>query len=229
MMKYLAVDSDVALANYEACAWAKRGIGMERVHDMTDGIKKLLTGEYLFVGINDDAVDFMPLLLTMGSVTNIPILIVTSSFDTATEVAALGNGADLYARWHKTSEENVASVLAHIAKKTAKKTPVQKVLVHNNLLLSPLQRCVFIKNERIDLTPHEYGLLNYLMANHGIVLTYKQIYSRVWGCKYTESAAKVIRSTVARLRKKTSADAREHGLIENVWGVGFGLSEHSAQ
>ncbi len=68
MIKYLAVDSDVDLANYEACEWAKHGIGMERVDNMTAAIQKLKTGEYLYVGINDDAVDFMPLLLKTFSI-----------------------------------------------------------------------------------------------------------------------------------------------------------------
>jgi len=74
-LKYLAVDSDIELAESEAVGWAKRGIVMNRVDNMTDGIKMLMTDEYLYVGINDDAVDFMPLLRTMRSITSTPILI----------------------------------------------------------------------------------------------------------------------------------------------------------
>ena len=96
-MIYLAVDSDVGLANSEAAVWkTTRGIGMERVDNMTEGIEKLLSNEYLYIGINSDAVDFMPLLRTMRSVTHTPILIVTGNFNTDDEVAALEAGADLY-------------------------------------------------------------------------------------------------------------------------------------
>jgi len=82
---------------------------MERVDNMTEGIEKLLLNEYLYVGINSDAVDFMPLLRTMRSVTHTPLLIVTGNFKTEDEVAALERGADLYARWHQTTEGSLGS------------------------------------------------------------------------------------------------------------------------
>jgi DNA-binding response OmpR family regulator len=220
-MKYLAVDSNIELANSEAAVWAERGISMDRVDNMTEGIEKLMYRDYLYVGINSDAVDFMPLLSTMRGVTNTPILIVTSNFTTETEVAALENGADLYARWHENAEGNVASVLAHISRIAKRDTPPCKVMVHRNLLLAPSQRSVFVGNERIDLTRLEFDVLLFLMANHGIVLGYGQIYSAVWNEEYDEAANEVVRGAVKRLRAKISDDAIGNSLIETVWGVGY--------
>jgi DNA-binding response OmpR family regulator len=220
-MKYLAIDSDVALANREAAAWKQRGIGMDRVDNMTDALKKLMANEYLYVGINGDVIDFMPLLKTMSTITNIPLLIVTSRFTTETEVAALRNGADLYARWHKSTEDNIASVLAHVARKSDRKTPPQKIHICCDVVLSPFLRSVFVKNRRVELTRLEFDLLQYLMFNHDIVLTYQQIYSRVWGNEYEATADGIIKSTMKRLRKKIGNDYRTYRMIENVRGIGF--------
>jgi len=115
--KCLAVDSDIENAKLYVFEWAEHNVKMDRADDMAEAIQHLLSfNDYIFVGINGDAVDFMPLLKKMRSITNTQIMIVTSDFTTEKEIAALENGADLYARWHKNPKGNVASVLAHIAR-----------------------------------------------------------------------------------------------------------------
>lgn len=52
-IKYLAVDSNVQLANSEAVVWLQRGIEMERADNIREAIQKLsINDEYLYVGIN---------------------------------------------------------------------------------------------------------------------------------------------------------------------------------
>ena len=72
-IKYLNIDTDLDIAYAHADIWAERGIGIDRVDNITEGIKLLMRNDYLFVGINADVIDFMPLLSTMRSVTNNPI------------------------------------------------------------------------------------------------------------------------------------------------------------
>ena len=80
-IRYLAIDSDIELANSEAVAWAKHGIEMDRVDNMVEAIQRLMyNDDYIYIGINSDAVDCMPLLSMMASITNTPILIATSTF-----------------------------------------------------------------------------------------------------------------------------------------------------
>ena len=218
------IDSDLDIAYKHADIWAVFDVGIDRVDNMIDGIKLLMQGDYLFVGINGDAVDFMPLLSTMRSVTNTPIFIVTGSFSTEKEVAALNNGADLYARWHDTPEDNIASVRAHIARKTERHKTPHKVLVYRDLLVSPFQRNVFVGNEKIDLTRQEFDLLHYMMEHQRQVLTFEQIYRTVWNYEYEESANDVVRSAIKRLRKKISGEDSDNSYIKNVRDVGYKLS-----
>ena len=219
-LKYLAVDSDIELAESEAVGWAKRGIVMNRVDNMTDGIKMLMTDEYLYVGINDDAVDFMPLLRTMRSITSTPILIATNNFCTDREVAALRNGTDLFAPFHKTTEGNIDSVLAHILRISEEiKTP-RKALVFNDLLISPALYQVFIKNTEVPITKKEFDIICYLADNQGLLLTYSQIISYVWGADNTTDD--VLWTHIKRIRKKFSEASPCHeNVIENVHGFGY--------
>ena len=198
---------------------------MECADSMTEAIKKLLTNEYICVGINADAIDFMPLLSTMRSVTNIPILIATGNFSTEKEVAALNSGADLYARWHESPEDNVSSVLSHIARKTARNATPRKIIAYRNLIIAPAQRYAFIDNEPLELTRHEFDLLLCLLDYQGRVLSYMQIYRTVWNDEYNDSSYEAIKGLMKRLRKKLAESNASQIDIENVRGIGYRLPE----
>jgi len=193
---------------------------------MTEGIEKLLFNEYLYVGINSDAVDFMPLLRTMRSVTHTPLLIVTGNFKTEDEVAALERVADLYARWHQTTEGNIASVLAHVTRIAEQRTtplPPSNVMVDKMLLIAPLQQSVFIGNIQLDLTVKEFDILYMLMSNRGCVFSPEQIYQEIWGLNFDNNANEVIRTMIKRLRQKLQVHPQspEPGYIINIREVGY--------
>ena len=225
-LKCLAVDSDLNIASVHTLAWAKHGITMDCAKNMTEAIHMLQSiqpWEYIFVGINGDVIDFMPLLSTMRSVTNTFIMIATSHFTTEKEIEALKNGADLYARWHNSPDDNVSSVLAHIARKTKRDDVLDKVLIHNDIILAPSQHYAFIGNKPLDLTPHEFDLLHFFIANAGRVLAYGQIFSAVWNEEYDNSAYSTIKSMVQRLRKKIAKAGGNRINIQNKWGIGYKL------
>jgi len=226
--KYLAVDGDVELANSEAAVWAKLNIGMDLAINMTQGIEKLLKrNDYLYIGINSDTVDFLPLLKAMRSVTNIPIIISTTNFTTEMEVAALERGADLFIRWNKNTEENIASVLAHITRLNERnKTLYQqsKIIVYNDLLLAPLQQCVYVDNQKIMLTEKECSVLYLLMTNNGCIFTPKEIYNEVWKSEFNESSKAIIWKTIKNLRKKINNGQKSSRYITTMRNVGYSFN-----
>lgn len=222
----MAIDSDIDNADYYVTEWAERGVSMDRVDNMTEGIEKLLSDKYIFVGINGDAVDFMPLLNTMRSVTYTPIMIVTGDFTTEKEIAALDSGADLYARWHNSPEGNVSSVLAHITRLAVRSQmppPDSKIIVYKKLLIAPLQQSVFIGNNKLDLTSKEFDVLYMFMSNPGCVFSPEQIYNEVWGLRFNNTTKEVIRTMMKRLRQKLQIDPQssEFEYIKNIRDVGY--------
>ena len=231
VLKCLAVDSNLDIAGSYAQAWAEHGVDMERVGTMTDAIQKLMLNDYIFVGINGDCTDFMPLLKIMRSVTKTPIFIATSRFETETEIAALNNGADLYARWHGDIESNIASVLAHIERLSKScrchLNAPHKVLVYMDLIVAPSQYAVYRQDTPIELTRQEFELLHYLVLNKGIVLTYEQIHSVIWKDMFDASSSELIKHTVKRIRKKISDEDNENCYIENVRGIGYRLNHYT--
>ena len=54
------------------------------------------------------------------------------------------------------------------------------ILSVSGLEINLQQRRIFYNNQEIRFTVKEYGILCLLVANKGQIVTYKQIYQRVW-------------------------------------------------
>src|SRR5207253_3150827 len=76
------------------------------------------------------------------------------------------------------------------------------------------------RGERIELTPTEFNLLHFLLANNGRVLSKQQILDNVWQYDFNGDAS-VVETYVYYLRKKI--DVVEPPLIHTVRGVGYTL------
>jgi two-component system OmpR family response regulator len=74
--------------------------------------------------------------------------------------------------------------------------------------------------ELIDLSPTEYKLLRYLLANAGRVLSKAQILDHVWEYDFGGEAT-VVETYISYLRKKV--DRFDPPLIHTVRGVGYAL------
>lgn len=64
------------------------------------------------------------------------------------------------------------------------------------------KRKVYRNNQEIKLTVKEYKILCFLVANRNRVLTYEQIYQRVWGEDAIGNESNAVGCHVRNLRKK---------------------------
>jgi two-component system copper resistance phosphate regulon response regulator CusR len=80
---------------------------------------------------------------------------------------------------------------------------------------------------RIELTPKEYGLLDYLASHPGRVLSRTMIVEHVWDQSF-EGLTNIVDVYVRHLRAKVD-DMFPLKLIRTVRGVGYKLSEDEGQ
>ena len=73
----------------------------------------------------------------------------------------------------------------------------------------------------IELTPTEYHLLRYLLANAGRVVSKAQILDHVWRYDFNGDAS-VVETYISYLRKKLDR-AGEPPLIQTVRGFGYAI------
>jgi two-component system, OmpR family, copper resistance phosphate regulon response regulator CusR len=100
-------------------------------------------------------------------------------------------------------------------------TPADMVLRIEDLELSRVEHTVKRSGRKIELTPKEFALLEYLMRNAGQRVTRAEIIERVWNLSFN-TMTNVVDVYINYLRKKVDA-ASDRKLIHTIRGIGYQL------
>lgn len=90
-----------------------------------------------------------------------------------------------------------------------------------DVVLNTLTHRLERKDGIFDLTPKEYGILQLLLRNKGIVLPRDTILRSIWGAEY-EGDERVVDTHIKKLRSKMGVAA---DCIRTVFGVGYTFEE----
>jgi DNA-binding response OmpR family regulator len=129
-------------------------------------------------------------------------------------------GADDYLTKPFAFEELLARVRA-LLRRGAAAVPTE--LSISDLRLDPASRQVTRGGKRIELTPKEFALLEFLLRRREQVLSRTVIAQHVWGVNY-DTFTNVIDVYVNYLRRKIDSGF-DTKLIHSVRGVGYVLKE----
>ncbi len=154
-----------------------------------------------------------------GSATRIPIIFLTARDATQDKVEGLRLGSDDYVTKPFSIEELIERVKA-VLRRASGTGPGETKLAFADLELDEETRDVWRDGRLIELTPTEYKLLRYLLANARRVLTRDQILEAVWDYTFAGNAS-VLETYISYLRQKV--DATDPPLIHTVRGVGYTL------
>jgi two-component system response regulator MprA len=148
----------------------------------------------------------------------VPVLMVTARDAVADRVAGLDAGADDYLVKPFSIAELRARMRALLRRVGLDESGP---LRHGDLELDRAARIVRRGERRVELTRTEFGVLELLMRNAGVVLTRSVIFDRVWGYDFGPGS-KTLDVYVGYLRRKLEAGG-EPRLLHTVRGVGFVL------
>ena len=129
-------------------------------------------------------------------------------------------GADDYLTKPFYVEELVARIRAVSRRSDGHGVSLLKI---EDLILNQVSREVHRKDRKIELSPREFALLEYLMRSPGRVYTRTQIFEHVWNYDFDPST-NLVEVNIQRLRKKIS-DEGESNLIETIRGVGYRMGQ----
>jgi len=149
---------------------------------------------------------------------SLPVLILSGRAGVEDRVKGLDLGARDYLAKPFSFSELSARVRALLRRSPDR---VEIVLRVEDLELDRAERVVRRAGRRIDLTPREFALLEYLMRNAGRCVTRAMIIEHVWDFPL-DSITNVVDVYINYLRKKIG-DRPENRLIHTVRGVGYQL------
>jgi DNA-binding response OmpR family regulator len=146
------------------------------------------------------------------------VLILSGRARVEDRVKGLDLGADDYLTKPFSFSELSARVRALLRRSP---NTIGIVLRVEDLELDRAERVVRRAGRRIDLTPREFALLEYLMRNAGRPVTRAMIIEHVWNFSF-DTMTNVVDVYISYLRKKIDQDF-EHKLIHTVRNVGYEL------
>ena len=148
----------------------------------------------------------------------VPVILLTARSELNERIEGLNLGADDYLTKPFFIDELVARI--HAVTRRAAGT-VQSILNVADLSLNLITREVRRGENKIELSPREFALLENLMRSPGRVLTRVQICERVWDYHF-DPGTNLVDVYIQRLRKKVDG-ASPLKLIETIRGVGYRL------
>jgi DNA-binding response OmpR family regulator len=218
-MKILVVEDDRTVGQY-----VKRGLEEQRyqadlVDDGMEGLRLASGGRYDIIvldlrlpGMN--GFEMLRTLRDRGNTT--PVLVLTAQDSVDFKVQALRSGADDYVTKPFAFEELLARVEALSRRPKEIRDPVLRV---GDLELENATREVRRAGERIDLTPKEYTVLEYLMRHAGRVMSRTLITEYAWDYHF-DPGTNIVDVVINRLRKKVDSGHNQK-LVHTVRGVGY--------
>ena len=126
------------------------------------------------------------------------VLMLTAAGTISDRVDGLTLGADDYLPKPFEFAELVARVRA-LARRSAPAVP--PVLVAGDVELDPARRVAFRGGRRLDLSPKEFAVLEYLLVARGLVLSAEELLARAWD-EAADPFTTTVKTTISRLRAK---------------------------
>jgi two-component system, OmpR family, copper resistance phosphate regulon response regulator CusR len=151
-----------------------------------------------------------------------PILMLTSRDATEDIVRGLDAGADDYLSKPFQFDELVARIRALLRRGGAERL---EVLRYGPIALDRLRHVAVVNDQRLDLTPKEFQLLEYFLLRPEEVVRRTTLLEKVWDMHF-DPDSNVVDVHVGNLRRKLIQAAGEP-LVTTVRGVGFTLRRGS--
>ncbi len=227
-MRVLVIEDDKDVAAYLVNGLKESDNVVDHTDDGKEGLLLAASENYDVMIIDRmlPGMDGLSIIKTIRATGNqTPVLILSALGDVDDRVEGLRGGGDDYLTKPFSFTELLARLEA-LARRIASSGSEQVThLQVADLEMDLLARTVKRGNEKIDLQPREFRLLEFLMKHAGQVVTRTMLLEKVWDYHF-DPQTNVIDVHISRLRSKIDKDFPKQ-LLQTVRGAGYILSEDS--
>jgi two-component system, OmpR family, KDP operon response regulator KdpE len=176
----------------------------------------------LDLGLPD--IDGKEVIASIREWSQVPIIVLSVRSLDEEIVAALDAGANDYMTKPFGTSVLLARIRVNLRQVVVERTG-EPELTNGVIRMDIVRHEVFLRDEKLLLTPKEYGLLRYFLFNSGRMLTHKQILKDVWGHAHDEDT-QYLRVFISQLREKLAHDPSTAGYIITEPGIGYRMESH---
>ena len=217
-MKLLLVEDSERLQRSLVAGLQKRGFTIDQAFDGEEALAYIAVNRYeaIVLDLMLPKVDGLTVLAKLRrSGNNCHVLILSANDQTEDRIRGLDLGADDYLVKPFSFEELVSRLRA-LSRRCSEKNPVIEI---EGVKIDSVSRQVIFKDKPVDLTPHEYRLLEFLSQRRGRVFSHDQLIDQLYdaGSYVTRNA---VEAHISVLRKRLRA-ADAPPLIKTRRGFGY--------
>ncbi|MCH5273735.1 MAG: response regulator transcription factor [Lachnospiraceae bacterium] len=153
---------------------------------------------------------------------NVPVIVMSAIHDVNKKVDLFSLGADDYVTKPFHHEELLARIAARL--RTGADMKSEEIYTYKDIVLNRSSFLAQCGGTELELSRHEFALLQMLMENPNRTCTKSMIYDTVWD--YENSADdNTLNVHISKLRKKLKECNPSEEYIETVWGIGYRLKK----
>jgi DNA-binding response OmpR family regulator len=222
-MRILVVEDNRKVASFIEKGLREEGYAVDVSHDGVDGSLKARVYDYDAILLDvmlpgRTGFELVHDLREQGK--DVPVLLLTALDATEDVVRGLDLGADDYLTKPFTFDELLARLRALLRRGGARRSDR---LLYGDLELDRLRHVATRRGARLDLTPKEFRLLEYLVLHPEKVVRRTELLEKVWDLQF-DPMSNVVDVHVANLRKKLQS-GDQPALLHTIRGVGYVLSQ----
>lgn len=225
--KILVVEDDAGIRQSIFETLSAMGFSIGEAHTGEEGLLRLRMVDYdaVLLDINMPGMGGMETCrkISQGH-PGLPIIMLTVRDDEADKVDALEAGADDYVTKPFQIRELAARIRAAIRRSRVASSLPETVITVDELTLDKDRRRVEKNGVEIHLTPKEFDMLDYLMANAGRPIAHHRLLTEIWGPNYG-GEREYLRVLVNQLRRKIEDNPAQPTYILTEMAFGYRFRE----
>ena len=166
--------------------------------------------------------DGISALRRIRAFSDVPVILLTAKGEEYDKVFGFDLGADDYVVKPFSPREVMSRVKAVLKRTDRSHAADAEIYRFRTLEVNQKSYEVRIDGKKIDMTPKEFELLNFLIKNKNTVITRDTILNKIWGYDFFGDSRTV--DTHIKMLRSNLGEYRE--LIKTIWGVGYKYEEY---
>jgi DNA-binding response OmpR family regulator len=229
MKTILIVEDDKKTTSLVALYLEKEGFDAVVAHDGLEGLAlaKRHNPILVILDLMLPKLDGWEVCRQLRRTSYVPIIMLTARGEEVDRISGLTLGADDYVAKPFSPRELVARVKAVLRRGRFSPIKDKTILSYKDLVLNLEKRTVRLKDHPVQLTPHEYALLQALMASPGRVFTRDELLNHLYPSGEAFVIDRVIDVHIGKLRQKIEDNPSTPGYIMTARGIGYHFAEDS--
>ena len=223
MPRILIIEDDTDINNSTAAYLRRQGCECVQAFSGTEGRLLWQAGgiDLLLVDLMLPGLSGGELIAEIRETSQTPVIVLSAKTELSDKVELLGMGADDYLTKPYQLEELWARILVQLRHASA--APVEASLRYRDWVLNLEEMTLTTAGQPVNLTAHEFKIVELLASRPKRVFTKQQIYEAVWQEDYAIED-KTITVHISNIRAKLRPSGTD-SYIQTVWGIGFKLAE----